>query len=370
LLDSLLQEIMKIDKARMVFLWRRGGNWAVFFLCWVASAAIIGAIEATQENIVLTEEAKLENERKEMTSSLYEIREEINDTEVRDHLEKLVQLMLRKEFLRVWALADKEYEQHIDLQREKLRLLKTEFEGIKDDLDKHGDKEGQDIANELVKLLSDQKTLTILNQVANKQKKDLEEARKKADDEEEHWENFSSWNFGSSMHFVSTIFTTIGYGGVTPATLGGKFMTILMIITLIPFFLHCLCTSASNLNNLIDRALGLAEHYDDLEDLTTEKPDVNERLRKEAIWKGTLFLLGGITLHMFISSIYHLATTGWNYGDVLYYEFVNYSTIGFGDLIPSDEATVGGSILKNLLVKIPAAILLATIFLRTLPVIS
>ena len=34
---------------------------------------------------------------------------------------------------------------------------------------------------------------------------------------------------------------------------GGKLMTILMIITLIPFFLHCLCTSASNLNNLIDR---------------------------------------------------------------------------------------------------------------------
>ena len=26
----------------------------------------------------------------------------------------------------------------------------------------------------------------------------------------------------------------------------------------------------------------------------------------------------------------------------LYYEFVNYSTIGFGDLIPTDEASVGG----------------------------
>ena len=34
---------------------------------------------------------------------------------------------------------------------------------------------------------------------------------------------------------------------------GGKFMTILMIVTLIPFFLHCLCTSASNINILIDR---------------------------------------------------------------------------------------------------------------------
>ena len=100
-------------------------------------------------------------------------------------------------------------------------------------------------------------------------------------------------------------------------------------------------TNWDTIFNLSPRALGLAEHYDDLEDLTTEKPDVNERLRKEAIWKasnayykhwcmirwhtertkhlqlqGTLVLLGGITLHMFISSIYHLATTGWNYGDV------------------------------------------------------
>ena len=28
-------------------------------------------------------------------------------------------------------------------------------------------------------------------------------------------------------------------------------MTILMIVTLIPFFLHCLCTSASNINTII-----------------------------------------------------------------------------------------------------------------------
>ena len=124
-------------------------------------------------------------------------------------------------------------------------------------------------------------------------------------------------------------------------------MTILMIVTLIPLFLHCLCTSASNINILIDRfklrvcsfgdvnticcqtasnsihllgsaptlllrcisfvrialgsiesitldksiqtefsrTLGLTEHYDDLEDLTTEKLDVNAKLRKEAIWK-------------------------------------------------------------------------------------
>ena len=41
--------------------------------------------------------------------------------------------------------------------------------------------------------------------------------------------------------------------------------------------------------NWFSRALGLAEHYDDLEDLTTEKLDVNAKLRKEAIWKVSAF---------------------------------------------------------------------------------
>jgi len=284
-------------------------------------------------------------------------------------LDKLVKLMLRKDFSRVWALAETEFGHHLEVLEVKLQLLKTEFERIKDDLDKD-DKEGLDIANEFVQLLGDQKTLTVIDQVGQIAKKEAEKARKKAEEEELDFGPFDTWDFGSSMHYVSTIFTTIGYGGVTPVTFGGKFMTILMIVTLIPFFLHCLCTSASNINIFIDRALGLALHYDDLEDLTTEKLDVNAKLRKEAIWKGSLVLGGMILLHLFVSSIYHLITTGWSYGDVLYYEFVNYSTIGFGDLIPKDEATVGGSILKNLLVKIPAAILLTTVFLRTLPVIS
>ena len=60
-------QTMKIDKEGMMLLWRRGGelhlnivivssntiiavgNWAVFFLCWVISACIIGAIEAPTE---------------------------------------------------------------------------------------------------------------------------------------------------------------------------------------------------------------------------------------------------------------------------------------------------------------------------------
>ena len=54
----------------------------------------------------------------------------------------------------------------------------------------------------------------------------------------------------------------------------------------------------------------------------------------------------------------------------LYFELINYSTIGFGDLVPEDEMTVAGAILKNVLVKIPAALLLLTLYIRLLPVIA
>ena len=54
----------------------------------------------------------------------------------------------------------------------------------------------------------------------------------------------------------------------------------------------------------------------------------------------------------------------------LYFEFINYATIGFGDMVPEDEMTVAGAVLKNVLVKIPAAVILLTLYLRLLPVIT
>ena len=44
-------------------------------------------------------------------------------------------------------------------------------------------------------------------------------------------------------------------------------------------------TLDKSIQTVFSRTLGLTEHYDDLEDLTTEKLDVNAKLRKEAIWK-------------------------------------------------------------------------------------
>lgn len=352
---------MKIDKSRVTFVWRRGGNWIVFLILWIISAAIIGAIESSREEHKLTEEAKMTMESRKMAAELAEMREYLENSEGQEHLDRLIQLVSRDQFPRIWALGEHDFDGHIDIVRLKLEMMQKEFRKVRAELEKD-DRQGKEIVSELISIMSDNKTAHMLDQVQT--------ARiNNAKNESSVWDD-PDWEFGDSLHYVSSVFTTIGYGARTPLTIGGKMMTVLMVISLLPFFLHCLCTSATNINNLIDRLLGLSEHYDDLDELTAEKRNDNQRLRREVMWKGSLVLLAVLLVHMFLSSIYHVITTGWNYGDIIYFEFVNYSTIGFGDLVPEDELTVAGAIFKNLLVKIPAAMLLLTVFLRLLPVIS
>ena len=68
-----------------------------------------------------------------------------------------------------------------------------------------------------------------------------------------------------------------------------------------------------------------------------------------------------------ITTIYHYCTMDFPFTDVLYFEFVRLSAIGFGDILPEDEMTLGGAILKNLFLHIPNQIILFTLFVRILP---
>ena len=71
-----------------------------------------------------------------------------------------------------------------------------------------------------------------------------------------------------------------------------------------------------------------------------------------------------------VSAVFHFATDVINFGsfgDVLYFEFVRLSAVGFGDILPKDEMTLGGAILKNLFLHIPNQIILFTLFVRILP---
>jgi len=341
--------------------WRKGGNWVVFLISWLIAAAIIGALESSQQNVEMTKEEAKELEVKGMAEGLAQIKEFLDEDDKvgRAHLDRLVQLIKRENFPRIWALGTDDFEEHVEVLKLKVRLIHEEFERVHNKLEED-DREGKDTVKELLNILNDDKTIDILDN-ANKMKHKLEEENESLSDD---------WDLGDSLHFVSTVFTTLGYGHRYPATTGGKFFTILMVITLLPFFIHCLASSSNNINMLIDRILGISENYDDLEETSPEKRSSNFQLRRQAIIRGTLILLGVILVHLLISALYHFITTGWSFGEVLYYEFMNYSTIGFGDLVPEDELTVAGAIFKNLLVKIPAAVLLLSMFLRLLPLIS
>ena len=154
----------------------------------------------------------------------------------------------------------------------------------------------------------------------------------------------------------------------SPLTTEGKFLTIFLIIFQIPFFLHCLATTASHINKLLDIILGLSRKHEDLEDLTTES--ANSQQRSLVLLKGLLILASLLLIQMMVAAAYHYCTTGWPFSDVLYFEFVRSASVGFGDIIPEDEYTLVGAIFKNLLVNIPGQIVTFAIFVRALPLIS
>jgi len=344
-------------------LWRNGGNWVVFAICWIISSAIIGAIESTPENVKLDNIGMKEVEVQSMAGGLTHLREFLDEKDEvgRAHLEKVIKLLERSEFPRIWAQGEDYFDEHIEVLKLKIKLIQEEFENVRNNLAK-GDIVGQEIVKELLDILKDGKTLGLLDKVNKMQHKMMEEAH-------EYHSDLASWNFGDSLHFISSVFTTTGYGFRSPLTAGGKFFTVLVVLTLLPFFLHCLACTANNINILLDRVLGISENYDDMEDSNHEKSS-NAQLRKMAILKGSAILFAFLVVHLLISALYHYFSTGWNFGDIIYFEFISYSTIGFGDMLPEDEMTVGGAILKNVLLRIPAAVLLLALFLRLLPVIS
>uniref|UniRef100_A0A8C6UZJ1 Potassium two pore domain channel subfamily K member 12 n=1 Tax=Neogobius melanostomus TaxID=47308 RepID=A0A8C6UZJ1_9GOBI len=136
------------------------------------------------------------------------------------------------------------------------------------------------------------------------------------------------WDFTGAFYFVGTVVSTIGFGMTTPVTVAGKVFLI--------FYGLLGCAATILFFNLF------------LERIITLLAVVMKAVRERRIRNSGL-LPPGIRHDFSVysvpgwkPSVYHvmliLGVSGWNYLDSLYYCFVTFSTIGFGDFVSSQNA--------------------------------
>ncbi|XP_003473124.2 potassium channel subfamily K member 12 [Cavia porcellus] len=150
------------------------------------------------------------------------------------------------------------------------------------------------------------------------------------------------WDFPGAFYFVGTVVSTIGFGMTTPATVGGKAF-------LIAYGLFGCAGTILFFNLFLERIISLLAFV--------MRACRERRLRRSGLlpaplrpeadglagWKPSVYhvllILGlfAVLLSCCASAMY-ASVEGWGYVDSLYFCFVTFSTIGFGDLVSSQRA--------------------------------
>ncbi|XP_019713522.1 potassium channel subfamily K member 13 isoform X2 [Hippocampus comes] len=152
------------------------------------------------------------------------------------------------------------------------------------------------------------------------------------------------WDFTGAFYFVGTVVSTIGFGMTTPATIGGK--VFLMFYGL----LGCAATILF-FNLFLERvitviAVVLKSCHEHRHNKGEAGPQNGRGIRANLSGKGedlagwkpsvycVMFILGAAAILVSCcASLMYSAVEGWGYLDSLYFCFVAFSTIGFGDMV-------------------------------------
>nr|KAG5698901.1 hypothetical protein BaRGS_006795 [Batillaria attramentaria] len=131
----------------------------------------------------------------------------------------------------------------------------------------------------------------------------------------------TQWKFAGAFYFALTVITTIGYGHSTPQTVGGKIFCMFYAISGIPLCLVMFQSVGERLNIFITYLLQHLKKCCRMKN--TEVSQTN--LLFITLNFSTLVLAAGA----WAFSHYE----GWQYIDSLYYCFITFATIGFGDFV-------------------------------------
>ncbi|KAK9307875.1 hypothetical protein QLX08_001939 [Tetragonisca angustula] len=168
------------------------------------------------------------------------------------------------------------------------------------------------------------------------------------------------WDFLGSFHFVGTIVSTIGYGNTTPQTRAGKVVAVLYgflgcsggilffnlflerIITLLAWILRTIhihrikrhirknsLTSRHSFGSSKNEKSSLPDILDD------DYLDLNEW--KPSVYWVMLFLSIICCMIACCAAAVYVQFENWEYFDALYFCFVSFATIGFGDFVSTQN---------------------------------
>jgi len=147
-----------------------------------------------------------------------------------------------------------------------------------------------------------------------------------------------NWSYGQAVFFSGTVLTTIGYGHVSPLSVGGKVFCIFYALFGIPMTLILISACVERLlvvsNKLYDQMKKLSIF--NTANSTPNPTTVNlPLLTYTHLVIVAVFVL--VAFFLVPAAVFNSIEKEWNYLDALYYCFISLSTIGLGDYIPGDQ---------------------------------
>ena len=133
--------------------------------------------------------------------------------------------------------------------------------------------------------------------------------------------------------FYCTRNFVLGYGNLAPTSLGGRMFCIVYALIGIPLTLMLLAVVGNHivhyLNNACAWLVNRIRAYHSNYEFESADTQINA-----PVW----IALPIIFVFLAIMSSMYCALEGWDFGTALYFIFITFTTIGFGDIVPRSQA--------------------------------